>query len=60
MNNILSVSFFFLYFASSIAADALPEVRNTDIEYSSPKAAYFRQARYGVEVRMALLKWLLA
>lgn len=27
---------------------------------SSPKAAYFRQAGYGVEVRMALLKWLLA
>lgn len=26
----------------------------------SPKAAYFRQAGYGVEVRMALLKWLLA
>jgi aspartate carbamoyltransferase catalytic subunit len=27
---------------------------------SSPKAAYFRQAGYGVEVRMALLKWLFA
>lgn len=26
---------------------------------SSPKAAYFRQVGYGVEIRMAILKWLL-
>ena len=26
---------------------------------ASPKAAYFRQARYGLYIRMALLKWLL-
>lgn len=44
----------------AIVMHPLPRIdsisKNVD---SSPQAAYFRQAGYGVEVRMALLKWLL-
>ena len=44
----------------SIIMHPLPRVDEIDIEVDeSPKAAYFRQASYGLHVRMALLEYLL-
>lgn len=44
----------------AIVLHLLPRIDSISKEVDmSPKAAYFKQAGYGVEVRMALLKWLL-
>lgn len=45
---------------NSIVMHPLPRVDEISLEVdSSPKAAYFRQAKYGLLVRMALLQYLL-
>ena len=46
--------------AESIVMHPLPRVNEiaADVD-SDPRAAYFRQARYGVDIRMALLDILL-
>ena len=45
--------------AHAIVMHPLPRVDEIDPEVDSdPRAAYFRQARYGLVVRMAVLLWL--